>query len=50
MTGISQKVGKFSEQVWGVSMSVVIAAENRCTLRNRVEVDVFVWGHQASGP
>ncbi len=23
MTGISQKVGKFSEQVWGVSMSVV---------------------------
>jgi len=24
MTGISQKVGNFSEQVWGISVSVVI--------------------------
>lgn len=23
MTGISQEVGNFSEQVWGISMSVV---------------------------
>lgn len=29
MAGISQEVGNFSEQVWGVSMSVVISEASR---------------------
>jgi hypothetical protein len=30
MTGISQEVGNFSEQVWGVPMSVVNSFDSGC--------------------
>ncbi len=44
MTGISQEVGNFSEQVWGVSMSVV-SAELLCALDVVLQARYSVQSH-----